>query len=191
MSNHASGKHTHLTVRPITFDDWRAYRDFYKGLDDPHMFKGFLQGKNLDDEQTWKDLFQQTIGRQSPPFVMFGLWDGDKLVGQSSIDFTVDNDGRVTALLAGSEIAPQYRGHGLVDKFYQARMKYLEDFNGDIITTIKSDNHASIKAAERNGFVHTGEVDRHGYLVFSSGPVRPEAINKASVPEPRPGERGG
>jgi len=59
----------------------------------------------------------------------------------------------------------------LVDRFYQARMQYLRDikFEGEIMTTIRPENENSIKAAQRNGFVNTATLDRHGYLIFVPG----------------------
>jgi len=161
----SADQHAHLTVRPITSEDWQAYRDFYKSLKDPHMFKGFLEGRDLDARATYENLFRNTIHRGS--FVMFGLWDRDKMIGQSSIDF-IDAGGKKSALFAGSEIADAYRGQRLVGKFYEARKQYLTaiGFEGEVLTTIRPENHSSLKAAARNGFINTGRLDEHGYCIL-------------------------
>ena len=159
---------TLVHVRQLTPQDWQAYRDYYKGLKQPHQFASLLAGHDLDARETYTNLFDKTIGTGS--LVMFGLWQGEKMIGQSSINF-IEEDGKKIALLAGSEIADDYRGRRLVDRFYQARMQYLRDikFEGEIMTTIRPENENSIKAAQRNGFVNTATLDRHGYLIFVPG----------------------
>lgn len=152
-----------LTVRRVMPEDWQAYRDYYKGLSKPSHFAGIMAGKDLDAPETYAALFDHTINTDS--FMMFGLWRGDAMIGQSSICFLEDGK---TALLAGSEIADAYRGQRLVDHFYSARMQYLKNigFSGDIRTTIRPDNEPSQKAARRNGFEDTGVLDGHGYKIF-------------------------
>ncbi|MDX2027043.1 MAG: GNAT family protein [Alphaproteobacteria bacterium] len=182
MTDHDPNNYAHYTVRLITPDDWCDYRDYYKRLSDPHHFREILEGQDLDAPETYAKLFSQTIGTNS--FVMFGLWHRNKMIGQSSIDFS-DTHGRKKALLAGSEIADEYRGRRLVNKFYAARMQYLRDikFEGDITTTIRPGNHQSIKAAERNGFASTGSLDEHGYLIFVPVGLHPaQAIEAPSRP---------
>ena len=55
-------RNAQITVRPIGPDDWQDYRDFYKGLRDPHHYSGILSGKNPDDPATWQTLFDSTTG---------------------------------------------------------------------------------------------------------------------------------
>lgn len=160
------GKNAHITIRPIGPDDWADYREFYKGLNDPHHFNGLLAGKDLDDPATWRDLLSATAARDD--FVMFGLYDRNKMIGQTSIQM-VNANGKTAALLAGSEIADDYRGQRLVDKLYQARMEYLNDagFAGEILTTIRPENTRSRTAAARNGFIDTGRTDDQGYCIYT------------------------
>lgn len=162
------GQERDITIRQVTAADWQDYRDYYKGLSDPHHFSGFLNGKDLDARQTYDDLFAATVG--TGDMVMFGLWDGDRMIGQSSISFLDTPEGKI-ALLAGSEIADEYRGQRLVDRFYDARMQYIRDsgFEGTIQTTIRPDNISSQKAAGRNGFVNTQVLDSYGYYIFRPG----------------------
>jgi len=115
------------------------------------------------------------------------MFNGDKMIGQTSINY-FDEDGKKTALLAGSEIADDYRGHRLVNKFYDARMKYLREngFDGEITTTIHPDNLSSQKAAARNGFVNTGQLDKHGYFIFKPGDQGSQARAAAPALNPTP-----
>lgn len=150
-----------ITTRALSMADWGAYRDFYKSLKTPHHFKGFLEDVDLDDPKTYEALFQYF----TRPFVLIGLWDKDKLIGQTSISFI--DKGR-TAYFAGSEILDDYRGLKLVDKLYEVRTEYLRriGFNGPVMMTINPENESSHKAATRNGFVKTGEQDGHGYDIL-------------------------
>jgi hypothetical protein len=171
-----------ITIRQITSDDWRAYRDFYKGLSSPQNFRGIMQGQNLDIPETYKHLPDKNIATGS--FVMFGLWQGATMIGQSAIDITV-TDGDKKATLAGSEIADAYRKRGLADRFYAARMQYLADigFDGEITTEIKPDNIASRKAAERNGFVDTGKFNKAGSIIYVPGTSLPQEAAPALLPQ--------
>lgn len=159
------GKNAHITVRQISPDDWADYRDFYTSLNDPQHFSGFLAEKDWDDPATWQSLLNTTAAQDD--FVMFGMYDRDKMIGQTSIQF-INTNGKTAALLAGSEIADDYRGQRLVDKLYQARREYLSNtgFPGEILTTIRPENTSSRTAAARNGFIDTGRTDDHGYCVY-------------------------
>ncbi|MCB1682176.1 MAG: GNAT family N-acetyltransferase [Alphaproteobacteria bacterium] len=158
-------RNAQITVRQIGPEDWEAYRDFYMSLRDPHHFRGILAGKDPDDRATWQGLFDATTG--TGDYVMFGMEDRKRLIGQSGIQFLRNGD-QVTALLAGSEIADDRRGQRLVDKLYQARREYLRsiNFQGPVITTISPGNTNSRTAAERNGFSNTGRFDEHGYCIY-------------------------
>ena len=158
-------RNAQLTVRPIGPADWEAYRDFYKGLRDPHHFSGILSGKDPDDPATWQALFDATTG--TGDFVMFGMFDKERMIGQTAIQF-IRNGEQTTALFAGSEMADDRRGQRLVDKLYQARKEYLQTagFQGSVITTIPAGNGPSRIAAQRNGFTDTGRTDEHGCTIF-------------------------
>ncbi len=158
-------RNAQITVRPIGPDDWQDYRDFYKGLRDPHHYSGILSGKNPDDPATWQTLFDSTTG--TGEFALFGMFDRDQMIGQTSIQF-IRNKEETTALFAGSEMADDRRGERLVNKLYQARKEYLEaiGFQGKIVTTIPPGNSGSRAAAERNGFIDSGRTDEHGYYIY-------------------------
>lgn len=168
-----------LTVRQITADDWQAYKDYYKGLAYPHHYDGFLKGKDLDSRETYQNLLES----DADSWVMFGLWRGDKMIGQTAIWFTSEKNEKI-AHLAGSEIADEYRGQRLVNHLYKARMDYLAQigFQGPIEVSIKPDNINSQKAAKRNGFVNTGRVNKeHGTLIFA---LAHQGVAKPALPTP-------
>jgi RimJ/RimL family protein N-acetyltransferase len=181
----------HFSVRQMTSHDWAAYRDFHKGLKKPHHFRGYLEGRNLEARETYDNLFANTINREPKgSFVMFGVWDRDRLIGITSLDFSEQN-GRKSVLLAGSQRADALRKMGIGDIFYRTRLNYLQQigFGGDVSTSIGPENTDSIKAAERNGFTNTGLLDKQGYCIFAA-PLQAERRMEVSAPRARPGRSG-
>jgi RimJ/RimL family protein N-acetyltransferase len=84
-------------------------------------------------------------------YEMFALVDthNDRLVGKGMIDFKIEDIPEIT----GSFVLPEERGQRLVDILYQARMLSLrEQGYEEVMGRISLDNHASFKAATRNGF---------------------------------------
>lgn len=146
--------HSSITCREICGDDWEKYRDYYTSLADPAHYLGLFEGKNLKDDGTWKDFFNEL---KELDHVIFGLFDGDKMIGQTAIFFN-DTD---EAILVGSEIHPDYRGRGLSSQLYDIRKRYLNDidFKGSVEAHIRPDNWPSIAAAERNGFCRNNAVE--------------------------------
>ena len=159
-----------LTVRQIGVSDWDSYKDYYRALPDPFHFAGYLKDKDLDHDIVREEFFNEILA--SPHAVLFGLFDDDKLVGQSGLYFNQDTQ-PPSAYLAGSEIADAYRGNRLVDMFYEVRMKYLRDINfqGDISMTIHKDNTASPKVATRNKFENVSYLEDNNYQVWK--PIQP------------------
>lgn len=155
-------KNAHITVREISRADWEVYRDFYCGMKAPQHFSGFMQNKDLDDPQTYQELFDWLTGNDET-FTLFGMFDGEAMIGQTSLSF-IDNEGVNTAYFAGSEITDEYRGQRLVDKLYDVRTEHLRriGFDGPVMMTISPDNESSHKAAARNGFIKTGALNDHG-----------------------------
>lgn len=156
-------KNSNITIRELNRGDWPLYRAYYKSLSNPQHFSGYLEGKDLNDPETGINFFKDAF--QAGNFILFGLFDDNQMIGQTSITFLNNEEYSNTALLAGSEITDNYRGRRLVDNFYNTRMNYLKNigFNGDIIMSIHPDNIPSQKAAARNGFVKTGASDNYGY----------------------------
>ena len=149
------GRLSDISIRKITSDDWESYRNYCKGLIAPAHFRGIMEGTDLDSPQTYQNLFN-AIGSHN---VMFGLWDKDKMIGQTGIFFE-EQDGQSVAMLQGSEIAKEYRGFGLSQTLYEARMNHLKEigYRGKVITSIRPDNEYSLRAAKKNGFKETGQT---------------------------------
>jgi RimJ/RimL family protein N-acetyltransferase len=154
---------SNITVRQIHFEDWEAYREFYMGLSKPNNFAAFFQdGQDMDDPETYRKFFAALDNPGSS--VIFGAYDGEKMVGQTSLYYDRDN----VAVFAGSERADAYRGKRIGDMLYEARIKHLREtgFVGQVLTTIRPNNEESHKAAARHGFSRTGEMTQHGHEVL-------------------------
>lgn len=113
-----------------------------------------LDRENFDDlsperqQEVW-DIASSTL--QGSAYEMFALVDthNDRLVGKGMIDFVIEDIPEIT----GSYVLPEERGQRLVDILYEARMLSLrEQGYGEVMGRISLDNHASYKAATRNGF---------------------------------------
>lgn len=169
--NNAFVRNADITICEITLADWKAFRDFYKGLSNPQHNSGFLQDRDLNAYETYVDLFENFT--RYNPYVMFGLWDRSKMIGQTCISFQTKN-GITTAHFTGSEMADAYRGLHLTDKFYEVRKEYLRriGFDGPIDMTIHPDNAPSQRAAARNGFVKTGERNEQGFDILVPAGLR-------------------
>lgn len=171
-------KSSQISLRELTPEDWPAYKDYYKSLSNPQHFSGYFKNKNLDAPDTGKNFFDDMQRNRGETFKLFGLFDKDKIIGQTSIRFTKNENGSI-AILGGSEITDSYRGLRLVDKLYEFRMNYLRQkgFEGDIRMTIAPNNTPSQKAAARNGFVKTGEQNSEGFDI-----LKPESFIPPTSP---------
>lgn len=160
-------KYAGLTIRPIDDRDWDAYKDYYKSLKNPKHYSAYFADKDIDAPETKDNFFNDAY--KDGNFILFGMWDKNKLIGQTSITFLKNEDtGKLHAYFAGSELRDDYRGRGLVDNLYEARKQYIKDvgFKGDVVMTIAQDNAPSQKAALRNGFEKASKQNKYGFDIF-------------------------
>jgi len=143
-----------ITTAQIGPQNLAAYKEFCMKLSQPERYEKF-----------WADNGAMLSGKESG-FTLFGLWDGDQMIGQTMIAFDPDGPDR-RAVFCESEIIPEYRGRGYAQHLYDARMRYLKEtgFDVEIEAHIKPDNQPSLKAAQRNGFQQTGEMHK-GFCVL-------------------------
>jgi RimJ/RimL family protein N-acetyltransferase len=91
---------------------------------------------------------------------VFGLFDGERLIGiTAAFTYRGDPTGQ-TALLAMSFILPSHRGRGLSRTLYDARLAWIRaqpKFRRVVVSHRKS-NEASRRANQRHGFVRTKNV---------------------------------
>jgi RimJ/RimL family protein N-acetyltransferase len=81
--------------------------------------------------------------------------DQPAFAGMSELEIIRDEDGNIhDARLCGSYILKKFRGLHLGDYLYRARLSYISQSSDidAVYTEIRTDNIASQKTAERNGF---------------------------------------
>jgi len=89
-----------------------------------------------------------------PPIKIFGLFDGERLVGITGAFAWPDDHSGGTATLVMSYIVPAYRGRGLSRLLYAAALDWTRRHPqfGRVIVAMRASNAASRRACERHGF---------------------------------------
>jgi len=114
---------------------------------------------SYDEVATWSEEFWQTEIKGADHQI-FGLFDGQNLIGiTAAFTWRGDQSGK-TALLAMSFIAPEYRGRGLSRRLYDARLNWIagQPQFRRVIVSHRASNEVSRKANQRYGFVQTKRV---------------------------------
>lgn len=139
------------STRQFNASDWQTYRDMRLSAINEHR-DYFLptQDEFSFTEEQWKNRLS------SPLSANFGLYDGEKLIGLTTI--YRENENSTKALMVSSYIKKEYRGKGLSKFLYEDRIAWARKQKG--IKTIelehRDDNLSSQKAHEKFGFKYTG-----------------------------------
>jgi RimJ/RimL family protein N-acetyltransferase len=147
-----------ITIRPFEISDWQRFRDFRLAAlaAAPGMFSSSHQRELLQTPEAW----QHTI--KGNDHQVFGLFDGERLIGITAAFAWREDPTRRTAILAMSFIQPDYRRRGLSRMLYQARLDWIRaqpQFDR-VVTSHRLSNEASRRANQRFGFVETHRKHR-------------------------------
>jgi RimJ/RimL family protein N-acetyltransferase len=138
------------SLKKLTPDDWRLYKTLrLEALQGAHgAFGGNYAEESLRSDMEWQEHLLQKKR------AMFALSDGQKQIGLTGVVEAKD-DPEATALIA-SYIHPDYRGKGLSNLFYKARIEWSRQ-NGykRVIVSHRASNAASKAANQKFGFIHT------------------------------------
>jgi len=143
-----------ISIRALDPAEWRMLRDFrLEALKSaPGVYALSHEECTSWTEERWRS------GMSATTHQIFGLFDGTSLIGITGV-FTWDSDpsGR-TALLVMSYIEPGYRGRGLSQKLYAARLDWIRRSGRfhTVHVSHRASNEASRRANQRHGFVKTG-----------------------------------
>lgn len=147
-----------VRVRALSPDEWQRFRDFRIAAlrAEPGVFAASAADAEKRTEAEWRTTIEGA-GNQ-----VFGLFDGEALVGITAVFTLRDDPTGKTALLAMSFIAPAYRGRGLSALFYEARLAWARAHGGfeRVIVSHRATNEASRRANQRFGFVRIGVEPR-------------------------------
>jgi len=164
-------------IRPLDPSEWEAFKALrLQALKtEPGVFASPYEAEASRPSQDWKD----TIAG-SPPHQVFGLFDGERLIGiTAAFTWRGDPSGE-SALLAMSYILPEYRGKGLSKLLYDARLAWIRaqpQFKRVVVSHRKS-NEVSRKANQRHGFT---EIKRAPYT-WPDGGIEDEVFYELKLP---------
>ena len=135
-----------MILRKAKFDDWKILLDW---RNDP-ISRANSFDQNEITEETHKSWFSKSL--KNPERSIYILEDKEKkALGTIRCDLNQDN----TKTLSWN-INPSNRGQGYGSLILKI---FMESNDGNFIAEIKEDNIASIKMAEKNGFVqHSKQV---------------------------------
>lgn len=142
------------TVRALDPAEWEMLRDFrLRALQSaPGAFALSYEECVSWSPQQWQ------AGISAPTHQIFGLFDGEKLIGITGVFTRREDPSGQTALLVMSYIEPEYRGRGLSGKLYDARLDWIRRSGRfhTVHVSHRASNEASRRANQRHGFVKTG-----------------------------------
>jgi RimJ/RimL family protein N-acetyltransferase len=143
------------TIRPLGESDWAIFRAIrLEALrTEPHVYTSRYDVEVLYTDDEWRSLVCGDERRR-----LFGLFDGDGLIGITGVFASRDDPSGKTAVLAMSYIVPAYRGKGLSRLLYQARLDWLRSnpsFDRVRVSHRRS-NAPSRRANQQFGFAQTG-----------------------------------
>ena len=143
-----------VIIRPLKASDYDVAMDF---LDKFVMGPGAVQTMQYRG-QPKKDKTQTTSFYESPDNLILGVFDGKKMVGQSSIvKQNVGHPYSGHGATIGTTILEQYTSNGIGNKLREIMVKWAQKNNVHKITThVRHDNIRSIGNNLKNGFIISG-----------------------------------
>ncbi len=142
---------TAYTIRRFTPADVHIYRAIrLEALQvEPGMFGNSYDMEAAMPASAWQErLTDRSAAR-------FGLYHGNELIGTTSV-IVANRDTPFEAYMTQSYIKQPYRGMGLSQMLYDARIQWAREHGiTQLIIGHRRINEASFRANQRNGFVYT------------------------------------
>lgn len=139
-----------ITIRRWTVDDWQVFKAMRIEAVTHHAnYFGTGREKALDaGDDYWKNTLTDAYNG-----AVFGLYDGDIAIGLTAA-FRHKDHKENTIMLGMSYIREEYRGNGLSDLLYNARIGWAKEQEGisRIWVGHRANNDASHCANQRHGF---------------------------------------
>jgi RimJ/RimL family protein N-acetyltransferase len=149
---------TAIYIRPLDRSEWEVFKNFrLRALQsEPGVFALSYDSEASHSPEQWQDTVH------GPSHQVFGLFDDERLVGITAAFAWRDDPSGQTAILGMSFIAPAYRGRGLSQMLYDARLNWIRAHRQfkKIIVSHRESNEASRRAIERHGFTLSGHSSR-------------------------------
>jgi len=139
-----------IFIRPFDRSEWEIFRNLrLQALtDEPGVFAASYDSAAALSPEEWQDTVQ------GPDHQVFGLFDEARLIGITAAFTWRDDPSGETALLAMSFIIPEYRGRGLSQLLYEARLIWIRTRSQfrRVVVYHRESNERSRRANQRFGF---------------------------------------
>jgi RimJ/RimL family protein N-acetyltransferase len=147
-----------LTVRALAVSEWDLFREFR--LTALKQAPGVFATSHADAAQRTPETWQSLVS--GPTNQIFGLFDGERLVGIIGAFAWPDDRSGETATLVMSYILPAYRGRGLSRLLYAAALDWTRAHPRfkRVIVAMRASNAASRHACEPHGFAPAQRASR-------------------------------
>lgn len=143
-----------ISIRQLTENDWREFsRVRLKALQtDPLVFGSSYEKESQFAEDDWRSRL-----RQSDDSAVFMLFTGETPIGITGVSVFSDDPTGETAILWGSWLEADFRGKGLSELMYKARLDWAKRHPGvkRVIVSHRASNLASKYANQKHGFTFT------------------------------------
>lgn len=142
-----------ISIRQLNEDDWREFSQIrLKALKtDPLVFGSNYEKESHLSEADWRSRVQ------TEDSAVFMVLDDETPIGMTGVAVDRDNPTKKTAIFWGSWLEPEFRGKGLSDLIYKARINWAKAHPTveTIIVSHRASNLASKYANQKHGFVLT------------------------------------
>lgn len=162
-----------IEVRLFTPDEWVFYRGVrLKALKtDPAVFGSAYEKEFMRPDDAWQEaLARDDLG-------VFGIFHYGDVIGMTGI--YIDSTDPAVAGLWGSWLEPAWRGKGISEKMYEARINWAREHPSvkRIRVSHRESNTASKAANQKHGFKFTHARDK----IWSDGVSEPELFYELAV----------
>jgi RimJ/RimL family protein N-acetyltransferase len=168
-----------ITIRPLEVAEWPQLRDLrLRALEDtPGAFSATYDEAVRRSETEWRAMLTDPTRR------VFGLFDGDTMIGITGVLTSREDSSGQTAVLVMSYIVREYRGRGLSRMLYEARLAWARAHPklNRIVVSHRESNEASRRANQRHGFVPTGQISPR---VWPDGVTEGEVFYELQLSKP-------
>jgi RimJ/RimL family protein N-acetyltransferase len=142
-----------FSIRQLTADDWRAFEQVrLKALEtDPMVFGSSYAKESQFTETDWRSRLE------ADDSAVFMLFADETPIGITGVSVFSDDPTGKTAILWGSWLEPQFRGKGLSELIYKARIDWAKarPTVERIIVSHRASNVSSKFANQKHGFTYT------------------------------------
>jgi GNAT superfamily N-acetyltransferase len=147
-----------LKARPLEVSEWELFRDFrLMALKDaPGAFATSFSDAARRTPEAWQSIVS------GPTNQVFGLFDGEHLIGIAGAFATKDDPLGQTATLVMSYVLQNYRGRGLSRLLYAAALGWIRAHARftRVTVAVRASNAVSQRACEHHGFAPLRRVPR-------------------------------